>query len=59
MKKIVASILSILFAASAFAQTQAEISAAKAMARSYGYTEEEINDALNGNASASSQMHFR
>ncbi|MBO7498086.1 MAG: hypothetical protein J6T64_02705, partial [Bacteroidaceae bacterium] len=41
--------LGLMVSASVSAQSAAEISAAKSMARSYGYTDSEINAVLNHN----------
>lgn len=49
MKRLTITILSVFLTSFVFAQSSAEISAAKAMARSYGYSEEEINNALRSN----------
>ncbi len=45
----------LLFTSGLFAQSAAEIEAAKAMARSYGYSESEINAMINGNSGGGSQ----
>ena len=52
MKRLVIWVMSVFMAVPVFAQSQAEISAAMAMARSYGYSEDEINDALKGEVSS-------
>lgn len=56
MKRLVFSILSVLMSFDLTAQSQAEISAAVAMARSYGYSEEEINKVIKGETSPKVQV---
>ena len=50
------SAFSILMAATVNAQSAAEISAAKSMARSYGYSDSEINAVMNHNAGKTSSV---